>query len=935
MATKNNFKFSTILKRSSCLNSLNESKVTDSSILYENLEALMKTTKNGREYGLQNSLRSYLESLCNCTNASKYYYQPISLIEQFNQIDKVVSEKILSEYTNRILPYVEDIGLVKYSVENSHMMDDQKSSILESVSNYQAGERVLANHNNLSKRFNMENCINKYKFGGVKVYAESVAGFLDTYSIKAYQKVNAAIDESCFLLEKNGIKYDSSEIAKYVTEYYLLREDYLTDKEKDNFTKALGLNIFTPSDIGRIIMDRPQDNTSIRNCVDIFISSQDKSPELLNQLMINALKSTTKDDVVWNIDKLLYLLWDIAKAKTFSDENVIESLSCVLGFLVNAANESINGSNEYTHLDLKSLIDKIQEVKNFIKIDCRSNSELSDIGVKFAEKFDNTLSNLADIKNIIYTDPNIKVLSIVNAPDPDAVPLKEFKIFKFHNLVKAAFNIDKFLSRKTKGVTQKARQFVKKVKNTLFESAIHDINIYQFIGEDNRAEICAAQYLIDESAPMEVVEEIHEFLSNVCSEFNDMMACENNTSLAYYVMNPGVAEIRIKEPTAIQLEDKDLVKVAEAKDNSLDVYFTKLSESVFNVNLIGSFDHRSILEQLDSISSHNDSHFTVDHFDAALEAMKYITDNKEFISEFTDVFSNYHQDALVTEAVSENKMISDDRLIRSIGERWTPEEDVPFDIQLEAYSLLESIFEDAGLIKESMADDWDDEDDDEDEKDNKDDEKKENNDQKKDDHKDQQPQKPQPQQQTQQNDDGARKKSGFNLHGLKLGLKGLAAKFKSMGSKSKEISRNLDSSVRNMVKGFKDSQDNERREQIIKGSVIPSFSKCIKTGILMAGSAIFDPTHIVAPAIIAIGGFAINHNLTRKEKILLLDEIETELDVVEKEINLADGENDMKKYRALLTYRKNLQRQYQRIRYNLRVGKDIVPGSNTGLKHPN
>ena len=53
MATKNNFKFSTILKRSSCLNSLNESKVTDSSILYENLEALMKTTKNGREYGLQ------------------------------------------------------------------------------------------------------------------------------------------------------------------------------------------------------------------------------------------------------------------------------------------------------------------------------------------------------------------------------------------------------------------------------------------------------------------------------------------------------------------------------------------------------------------------------------------------------------------------------------------------------------------------------------------------------------------------------------------------------------------------------------------------------------------------------------------------------------------------------------------------------------------
>ena len=70
--------------------------------------------------------------------------------------------------------------------------------------------------------------------------------------------------------------------------------------------------------------------------------------------------------------------------------------------------------------------------------------------------------------------------------------------------------------------------------------------------------------------------------------------------------------------------------------------------------------------------------------------------------------------------------------------------------------------------------------------------------------------------------------------------------------------------------------------------------------------------------------------------VSLDEKIQFELDgVVEKEINLADGENDMKKYRALLTYRKNLQRQYQRIRYNLRVGKDIVPGSNTGLKHPN
>ena len=43
----------------------------------------------------------------------------------------------------------------------------------------------------------------------------------------------------------------------------------------------------------------------------------------------------------------------------------------------------------------------------------------------------------------------------------------------------------------------------------------------------------------------------------------------------------------------------------------------------------------------------------------------------------------------------------------------------------------------------------------------------------------------------------------------------------------------------------------------------------------------------------------------------------------------------MKKYRALLKYKKDLQRQYQRIRYNVRVGKDILPGSAAGIGKDN
>ena len=73
--------------------------------------------------------------------------------------------------------------------------------------------------------------------------------------------------------------------------------------------------------------------------------------------------------------------------------------------------------------------------------------------------------------------------------------------------------------------------------------------------------------------------------------------------------------------------------------------------------------------------------------------------------------------------------------------------------------------------------------------------------------------------------------------------------------------------------------------------------------------------------------------LTKRERLLLLDEIETELDVIEKEISIAESDGNMKNYRALLKYRKDLQRQYQRIKYNIRVGKDILPDSTAGIKN--
>ena len=77
----------------------------------------------------------------------------------------------------------------------------------------------------------------------------------------------------------------------------------------------------------------------------------------------------------------------------------------------------------------------------------------------------------------------------------------------------------------------------------------------------------------------------------------------------------------------------------------------------------------------------------------------------------------------------------------------------------------------------------------------------------------------------------------------------------------------------------------------------------------------------------AFSYFACSKALNHRERQLIYDEIDTELKVVEKEISIAENDNDMKRYRFLLNYQKKLQRERQRIRYNLKVNGRPIPSA--------
>lgn len=162
----------------------------------------------------------------------------------------------------------------------------------------------------------------------------------------------------------------------------------------------------------------------------------------------------------------------------------------------------------------------------------------------------------------------------------------------------------------------------------------------------------------------------------------------------------------------------------------------------------------------------------------------------------------------------------------------------------------------------------------------------------------------------------------FNLNTIKLAIQDGKAKLKDLNTKQKSFWQTVDAQASGMTKSMEKALTSDRREAIIKGNIIPSFSKCIKGGIALAGLGI-----VCGPAVAAIGAvgaFAASKALNYKEKKLIYDEIDTELKVVERQIEIAQNEGDMNQYRFLLNYQKKLTREYQRIKYGMKAqGRDI------------
>jgi hypothetical protein len=628
----------------------------------------------------------------------------------------------------------------------------------------------------------------------------------------------------------------------------------------------------------------------------------------LEEVVLNSMNSSVLD-IKTNIDKLLFLIWNCYHNELFDfDEMTVcihDWIKCICKRLE---------SQDVSKTDLFAILKNIQTVKNALYIGSKDEYDYIIKSVKFKDALDSLIYYIEDLTFVSYSKENIKAIEFVNQESVEPIPLNEFKIFKFHNLVRATINLDKYLKYKEKQIyekgSKKVRKVVKKIKDVLFPESTNMgsiENLYKTIGEDAKSDICIEQYEITDRESMI---EICNYMEEVCREFNNNLLCENMDSIrCYYLINPGYVELHLKESSPIQLEESDWNMIRKSNLAELESYIEKFAYGQTCLESMEDYLETNLQNALEQFF-HNPN-LSMKHYEVAMEALSLLNVSNDQIATFTESYTRYCYDTIVLESNnSEKEYLKEVNQINKIADKWVKEEFVPLDVQVEATNALFAILEVTPSVNKpkvgaaSM---------------------------KKDSKPNTTTSKPKDDPDTKVDESRKNPFAGINLNTIQLYLLGLKAKMKDMSTKEKEISRNLDNNFRRLVKGMKDALISDRREAIIKGSVIPSFSKCIKIAIGLAGMGLITGNPLV-PLLSAVGGFAISKRLTQKERILLLDEIETELEVLEKEISMAESKNQLKKYRALLKYKKDLQRQYQRIRYNIRVGKDILPGSTVGIK---
>ena len=774
---------------------------------------------------------------------------------------------------NNIIPLVESssLGDCLDNIRSSDIGDINKDRLLETAKTYKRVDRIIKNHKNLSKKFKLESFSNKAISNKDKIY--SICEKVDTYTLSPFVKINIVFEEVSYLCYSEGVNISPESIVEYATDYFLLRDNN-TKEDIDSYRRAIEESRVLPFGSEKNVEFLMESNN---------IKNSSYWADRVNKWMINPNK---------DIDSLL----EIAKSN-LNDITALNEINNIIKDFV-----KIN-SIEY---DLKSLIENIEslsgtEAHNIITIIKENNIEDSDTLLE-------DLTNIweADVnEEIYYADGNKERMSFTsNDIDP----------FKVHNLITDAQDAGDFLSKIEKTSAKESPLNIHRIKRE--KDKINDDNILDHIDGNDHISTNLGSYSYNGS-----IEEAYKFVDSTVKCLNNILY--NRDSYAYYTLGENSFDINLRSKYSIILsESQELNRGFNTYEKSIICDLdknAKLLESLINTPIEAIMDKLQDRKYAGTITA-EEAGLVYEIINPYLESgNNAFTDFIELCNEEANPQYNYIK-YICSGIEKEPFNLNEDHVTRLdfcaniMG--------IDEDTVNRAKNNIKAAVNDlnpANKIKSSLKNN------------NEADYNKTNItvNKAKDVSKDNKP---------------TPEKKPISMNDMKLAWTGVKGKLKNLSAKEKEFSRDLDMEFNHLCKSIESGLTVDHREEIITGQVKRSLSKAIK--ILMAWAGVgatvgtaaggfsLAPIGTATAAVLGpIVMWAKSAMTSRKEKLLILDEIDIELQVLEREIQRAEASGSTKKYRALLTIQKNLQRRRQEIYYGLaRKGRKIPMQPVQGLR---
>ena len=865
---------SDIRRRQTVLESAEDNITSAKSLVIFNLYETAKKTDKHED--IRNFIR---ECGANSHNANEYLVPCIEFVARDNDLE------FNAMFKNNILPKVGDFEL-RYNLENHGPV------IQEMVSNQivknKVSDRIIDNHNSILKEYDVLSIFANKSNTMVDSIRETCS-VIDRFDMPPYAKLNTSIEEVSYLLQRSGINYNPKEMTKTILEYFLLSNESLSSTDRKNFSKVLSEN-YMIEDYAELMHDF-NSSSIILSVLDKYNKKSDHNSVELYTVTKNLFTAQPWD---WekNIDKYFDLLTQqVVYGPTDTKKAIAEH---IIPTFYNDFERRMGGAAaqnpEIVSAIVKSMEKALQDSEKTYIYDNGYIELYKDSLTKELEKF-------KSLQGMMYTKENLEYMFVTPVTESsNKLTIYEFKEFKMDNLVTRCYKFDRFLQKEIRNWAAKVGQKIGNTLEKIHDKIYEESSIYEMLTPEGYIDFVVASFSYDP----ENVEHIHEMCTGLVKYYNEN-ELKGSEYVSYYTLESDCISFHIRSLENILLTEDDRIITEEM------ISYEDL-ERISKVSLVAE----SLREDFDLFNEATE--FFINNPDSGLfesfcEACNMAGIDKEIVSNIYE----WTKDNCDPEFVAENSYY-----INTYENNENPNPE----IALEAMIAIESLLEANQNTKNAKID------------------PKANN-------------KPNgvrtkvtptvakskvskttPTTKSTVNSkvsdvkakvQGAEDKvKGLNINDFKLYVAGLKKHLKDADAKTKSAVRDMDFIAEKLLKSIKGALVSDRRESIIKGSVIPSFHKCILIAISLAGLAWFNvPLAIIA----AVGGFAISKKLTERERALMLDDIEIELELVEKEIQMADNRNQIKKLRQLMKMKKTLQREYQRIKFNIRIGKDIIPSN--------